>query len=67
MTLHATPQPDREQAIIDAMGEESFPASDPPAVWTWDVEATPDVSVAPQPETDALIAPVSPKRIVAHV
>jgi hypothetical protein len=23
---------------VDEMGEWSFPASDPPATWTWDVE-----------------------------
>jgi hypothetical protein len=22
---------------VDEMGEASFPASDPPAVWTWDI------------------------------
>jgi hypothetical protein len=26
----------------DEMGEASFPASDLPAVWTWDVEPAPD-------------------------
>ncbi len=25
------------RATVDQMGEGSFPASDPPAVWTWDV------------------------------
>jgi hypothetical protein len=24
-------------SMADAIGEQSFPASDPPAVWTWDV------------------------------
>jgi hypothetical protein len=27
---------------VDQMGECSFPASDPPAVWTWEVSDTPD-------------------------
>ena len=27
-----------EQSFLDDVGEASFPASDPPAVWTWDVE-----------------------------
>ena len=31
------------------MGEDSFPASDPPAVWTWDVEATSAVAADPGP------------------
>ncbi len=35
------------------MGEASFPASDPPAVWTWDIQpapkpAAPGVSWAPR-------------------
>ena len=25
---------------VDEMSEASFPASDPPATWTWDVEVT---------------------------
>ena len=27
---------------LDETGEASFPASDPPAVWTWDVKPAPD-------------------------
>lgn len=30
----------------DEMGEASFPASDPPAVWTWEVDRRPPKSVA---------------------
>jgi len=30
----ATPGP------LDEVGEASFPASDPPATWTWDVEVS---------------------------
>ncbi len=26
-------------STVDQMSESSFPASDPPAVWTWDVPA----------------------------
>jgi hypothetical protein len=37
-----TPRPDAppaDAAAVDEMGKGSFPASDPPAVWTWEVEA----------------------------
>ena len=35
----------------DVMGEGSFPASDPPAVWTWEVERKePAKSDEPRPE-----------------
>ena len=27
-----------ERPTVDEMGEGSFPASDPPATWTWDPE-----------------------------
>jgi hypothetical protein len=30
------PAPDGD-SVVDQMSESSFPASDPPAVWTWDV------------------------------
>jgi hypothetical protein len=39
----AGPHPRLEQSVpngrstVDQMSEHSFPASDPPAVWTWDV------------------------------
>jgi hypothetical protein len=34
----ATADEQREAArLADEMGEASFPASDPPAVWTWEV------------------------------
>jgi hypothetical protein len=37
MTAGTTTDREREAALLDALGEDSFPASDPPAVWTWDV------------------------------
>lgn len=30
------PAPPVARPSVDDMGEASFPASDPPAVWTWD-------------------------------
>ena len=33
---HAESRPDGG-SMVDQMGECSFPASDPPAVWTWEV------------------------------
>jgi hypothetical protein len=40
----------RRADTYDVMGEGSFPASDPPAVWTWEVEK-------PEPaETDEPLA-----------
>jgi len=30
------PAPSATLPSVDDMGEASFPASDPPAVWTWD-------------------------------
>ena len=35
-------------ATVEQMGEFSFPASDPPAVWTWDVPQKPDRSESPR-------------------
>ena len=35
-------------ASVDEMGEASFPASDPPATWTWDPPETP-ISRRPRP------------------
>jgi hypothetical protein len=35
-SLDRAPRPGRP--TVDDMGEWSFPASDPPATWTWDVE-----------------------------
>jgi len=31
-------EPTSTRPTVDEMSEWSFPASDPPAVWTWDVE-----------------------------
>jgi hypothetical protein len=38
MTASTTPP----STDVDETGEASFPASDPPAVWTWDVAPAPD-------------------------
>jgi hypothetical protein len=35
-TSPTQPAPD-SGSVVDQMSENSFPASDPPAVWTWDV------------------------------
>lgn len=40
------PAPDQEMTIpesarVDETGAASFPASDPPAVWTWEVKSPP--------------------------
>jgi hypothetical protein len=43
------PSESRLPMDVDEMGEASFPASDPPAVWTWDVAPAP--TVAPDPES----------------
>jgi hypothetical protein len=34
------PQTGATRPTVEQMGEWSFPASDPPATWTWDVDAT---------------------------
>lgn len=39
----------RPAVDVDDMGEASFPASDPPAVWTWDVAPAPPVATDPEP------------------
>jgi hypothetical protein len=44
---------------VDDMSEWSFPASDPPATWTWDVDRPPRAagpSVATGPETTSSAA-----------
>ena len=30
-----------DSAYLDLVGDSSFPASDPPATWTWDIEPDP--------------------------
>jgi hypothetical protein len=37
MPTRTTADRERRNALLDELGEDSFPASDPPAVWTWDV------------------------------
>lgn len=48
------PRDERRRAprIVDLMGESSFPASDPPATWTWDPGGRP-----PRRSTDAIDGP----------
>lgn len=36
-----------ESTHADETGAASFPASDPPAVWTWEVKSTPTAPEAP--------------------
>lgn len=36
-----------ESTRADETGVASFPASDPPAVWTWEVKSTPTAPEAP--------------------
>jgi nucleotide-binding universal stress UspA family protein len=40
--MTAFPDSADQRRRIDLMGEASFPASDPPAVWTWECETSPD-------------------------
>lgn len=35
--VHVAPASPAEHLTAEAMGEASFPASDPPATWTWEV------------------------------
>jgi hypothetical protein len=35
------PRPDAQTLSADQIGEQSFPASDPPACWTWDPKPEP--------------------------
>jgi len=35
------PRPDAQTLAVDQMGEQSFPASDPPACWTWEPKPEP--------------------------
>jgi hypothetical protein len=41
-----TAKSESDTALADQLGTSSFPASDPPAVWTWEV---PKVETASQP------------------
>lgn len=41
---------------IDEIGAASFPASDPPAVWTWDVNQSPDDGTPRTEATDPALA-----------
>lgn len=38
---HAAPAPPAQALTAEAMGDASFPASDPPATWTWEVPRRP--------------------------
>jgi hypothetical protein len=62
--MHST-QPDgtssEEQRLfgvtVDEMSDSSFPASDPPAVWTWDVPRPPADDPPPASSGDAPAIP----------
>jgi hypothetical protein len=41
------PSPTPDDSRIDAMSDGSFPASDPPAVWTWEVKTRADTPELP--------------------
>jgi hypothetical protein len=41
-SLQKAAEQSAEQSFLDEVVEASFPASDPPAVWTWDVEPAPE-------------------------
>lgn len=44
-SAQSRPRPEQAaggRSTVDQMSESSFPASDPPAVWTWEVSRTPD-------------------------
>ena len=45
------PRPPPTLPSVDDVGEASFPASDPPAVWTWDPRPSPSVSESPDEDS----------------
>jgi hypothetical protein len=47
-------------ALVDQMSEHSFPASDPPAVWTWDVAPQPSTSVKRYPDREVKPPTIAP-------
>jgi hypothetical protein len=47
-------------AMVDQMSEHSFPASDPPAVWTWDVAPQPRAAVKRYPDREMKPPTIAP-------
>ena len=47
-------------ATVDQMSECSFPASDPPAVWTWEVAPQPSVPVKRYPDREMKPPTIAP-------
>ena len=53
MIRSSEPAASDSKPTVDEMSEWSFPASDPPAVWTWDVEqADPAGPAEPAPDDE---------------
>ena len=47
--------------MVDQMSERSFPASDPPAVWTWEVaHREPSAAVKPHPDREMNSPTIAP-------
>ena len=47
-------------ATVDQMSEHSFPASDPPAVWTWEVALQPVAAVKRHPDREMKPPTIAP-------
>ena len=68
MTRHAHTRSDPGQddtapeapAMVDQMSEHSFPASDPPAVWTWEVAPQPSAAVKRHPDREMKPPTIAP-------
>ena len=53
-------------ATTDEMSECSFPASDPPSVWTWEIETRSGTSGLPQPQLASSQAAARRRRPIAY-
>jgi hypothetical protein len=54
MTTLDTTEPRKGRPTVDDMGEWSFPPSDPPVTWTWDVEPPPVKAAVTADTTEGL-------------